>query len=196
MINQLVLYDYVYFHIQIFVFPGVDIFLFEDLFGFLIPVTNFPKCSSRFLKYLVIYFKYLIKHIDKLFIVFLQGPFHPQSCNLSLLLPLLCWILFFADPMSFSFWFYCFICWSTYSGNMLSGKGVWEVSFLSCHVSIFILTLYWSYHLGGHWSICSLFWRHFCLNWFWIFQCLCCKSDAFWFLIFSKRPGSFLWKLV
>lgn len=122
-------------HTNILFFPGVDIFLFKDFFGFLIPITNFPKCSSRSLECLVIYFKNLIKHIANQFIVFLQGPFHPKSSNLGLLLLLLCWIPFFADLMSSSFWLYCFICWSTYSGNMLSRKSVWEVNFLSCPVS-------------------------------------------------------------
>lgn len=92
----------------------------------------------------------IIKHIDNRFIISLT-KLHPLLVLLQFESPfttVLCWIPFFGDPVSSPFWLHCFICWSTYSSNTLSGKGAWEVNFLSCGISetshsLFILE--WSF---------------------------------------------------
>ena len=96
-------------------------------------MLTFPKCPSRFLKCLAVYFRYLnALTIDSLFscqrpLVLLQpGP--PFTT-------LLHRIPFSLDSVSSSFWLYRFICWSICSSNMLSRKDAWEVTFLSCSLS-------------------------------------------------------------
>lgn len=82
----------------------------------------------------------ILKHIAHLVIIFLATPQahpHPSCCNLGFLIPpLICWIPFLLGPMSSYFWLYCFICWSTLSGNLLSRKGALEVYFFSYWVSL------------------------------------------------------------
>lgn len=56
------------------------------------------------------------------------------------------WIPLSLDLMSSSFCLDCFICWTTNSSKILSGKGAWEITFLNCwvsEISLFFLHLKW-----------------------------------------------------
>lgn len=159
----------------------------------LIPVVNFPKCSSRSLKCLAVYFKYLNTLTICSFFSWQPSP-RKSCCILRLLSPLshvgfpFLWIPCFSLP-GFTTSFAEAHILVTHYQEKVHGKDIFE---LSCIWNLFILFSCLNDHLGGHWIICSSFKS--------IFGSLglesirvCVQSLVlFWFPIPSKRPGSFL----
>lgn len=111
-------------------------------------MLTFPKYSNRPIKCLALLLQ-ILKHIRNLFVIFWATLSPLMRVILQSESPFTClsyWILLSLDLTSSSFYLDCFICWTTNSSKIPSGKGTWEMTFLNCwvsEISLFFLHLKW-----------------------------------------------------
>ena len=155
-------------------------------------MLTFPQYCNRSIKYLAFLLQ-ILKHIHNLFVIFWTtlSPYHPAI-----------WVSFhpssildspFPRSVSSSFCLDCFICRTTNSSKILSGKGAWEITFLNCYLKSLYSFFTLNGGLGGHWITLKSLLAQLALNPSEPVLKGLCGSD---FFILPKRPGSFLWKCV